>query len=103
MKIFLKGKFRENIRNLIRRCGYGEFIHPKTGQVSYFRKLSRGDYPQFHLYIQYQKEDLVVLNLHLDQKKPSYPGFYAHSAEYGGKFVQEEGQRIERMIERYRV
>src|SRR3989338_10126679 len=38
------------------------------------------------------------LNLHLDQKKPSYAGAHAHNAEYEGELVEAEGKRLEGLI-----
>jgi len=77
----------------IRRCGYGRLENRNTGQVSYVRRLTRLLYPRFHVYIEKQG-DFYMLNLHLDQKQPIYKGVTAHSGEYDGKVVEEEGQRI---------
>jgi hypothetical protein len=98
MKIILEGKFSENSRNLVRRCGYGEFINPRTGEQSFTRKLGGGIYPQFHLYINEESDRGIVLNLHLDQKKPTYAGSHAHSGEYDGELVENEAKRIKEII-----
>ena len=40
-----------------------------------------------------------MFNLHLDQKKPTYEGHVAHSGEYDGELVEEEAERIRRILE----
>ena len=67
------------------------------------RQVGRNDYPRFHLYIKEassQKPDArsYHISLHLDQKKPSYPGAHAHSAEYDGSVVSDEAARIAGLI-----
>jgi len=101
MKIFIQGKFSENGRNLVRRCGYGEFINPKTGEQSFTRRLGTSIYPQFHLYLNEESDKGIVLNLHLDQKKPTYAGSHAHGGEYDGEVVENEAKRIRETILKY--
>ncbi|MBI4127639.1 MAG: hypothetical protein HY459_01065 [Parcubacteria group bacterium] len=83
-----------NIQLVLRRAGYHEHRDPETGAVSFIRGLSgRGFYPRLHIY--YEEG---VLNVHLDHKKPSYPGAHAHNAEYEGLLIDEEATRIEKII-----
>jgi hypothetical protein len=91
MKIDFKQKFSSSGDFLVRRCGYGQ-IRDKTGQVSYVRRLRSGFYPRFHLYI--NSENPLVLNLHLDQKKPSYKGYLAHGGDYDSEIVKREAERV---------
>lgn len=84
---------QENPRQLARQLGYAEFIDPRSGQTSYVRRLTSNFYPRFHLYI-VEKGERLIFDLHLDQKKPSYPGAHAHNAEYEGGVVEREGERI---------
>lgn len=88
--------------NLVRRCGYVEIYNPhKNNEVSYARSLDSGRfYPRFHIYIEEQAEK-IVLNLHLDAKKPSYEGETAHSGEYDGPLLNEERERIDRVTEKF--
>lgn len=84
--------------NLMRKCGY----HPrgtdkKTGQMIFARRLGVSDYPRFHAYLKL-KEGRVVINLHLDQKKPVYKGTPAHGAEYEGGVVEREAERIKQVL-----
>src|SRR3990172_2435681 len=79
---------------LMRRAGYG-FIgqDEKTGELSFTRHLSGGDYPRFHAFIK-SDGDFVFVNLHLDQKKPSYRGTSAHSGEYEDNALLEKEAQI---------
>ncbi|MBI3290855.1 hypothetical protein HYZ76_01075 [Candidatus Falkowbacteria bacterium] len=98
MKIKIPFDFSENERNFMRRAGYSVFDDPNTGQTSYVKRLSRDFYPRFHVYIEEGKDRGRYINLHLDQKKPSYAGAHAHNAEYEGGQVELEGQRLEGLI-----
>jgi len=89
----------EHIRTLIRRAGYAEHRDRRSENISYTRRLGRtGFYPRFHLYID-ERGDQVTLNLHLDQKQPTYAGSHAHSGEYEGELVEREMERISKTIQ----
>lgn len=79
--------------NVLRRIGYTPFLDPNTGEQSYVRRLGTYFYPRFHVYPEIVQSELRV-NLHLDQKKPSYNGFRKHSGEYTGPAVEAEADRI---------
>ena len=98
MKIPLPFNFPENHMAFMRQAGYAPFADPNTGITSYVKRL-RGDfYPRFHVYIETNKDHQVTVNLHLDQKKPSYAGAHAHNAEYEGGAVDIEGRRLVGLI-----
>lgn len=97
MEIDIPFDFKVNLRTFLRRAGYTEFVDPNTSQASYTRRLSRDYYPRFHLYLK-ERDGKDILNLHLDQKKPSYPGSQAHSGEYDTAVVQREVSRIQGLI-----
>ena len=82
----------------MRRAGYSVFNNPNSGISSYTKRLTRDYYPRFHVYIEIDKDKRQFINLHLDQKKPSYPGAHAHSGEYEGGQVEPEGQRLAGLI-----
>ena len=100
MKIFLKN-FNENVLNFIRTCGYFSIAKNADGEWNCARSLAGRDYPRFHLYIKKEGDDLMV-NLHLDQKKPSYAGASAHSGEYEGEVVEKEAKRIQEIYSKMR-
>jgi len=96
--VFLNAK--ETALFLMRRVGYGfERKDPKTGEDSFSRRLSVGQYPKFHIYA-HKKGNKLVVNLHLDQKKPIYKGSSAHSGEYDGKVIEQEAERIKNLMEK---
>ena len=98
MKLILnKNKLSAAPEQLLRRVGYVYIQDRKTGQESLVRRLGRGFYPRFHLYLE-ERGEQVILNLHLDQKKPSYAGASAHNAEYDGEIVEQEIRRIKSYI-----
>ncbi|MBI2644515.1 MAG: hypothetical protein HYW95_03355 [Candidatus Wildermuthbacteria bacterium] len=90
-------KIRENLRNAMRECGYApEGVEESTGELKFFRSIRGGRYPRFHIYCRVLPDDTkAVLNLHLDQKQPSYAGSAAHSGEYEGSVVEAEAARIQ--------
>lgn len=82
-----KSELHENINAFMRRCGYIPF------HESYTRPLSSSGYPRFHIYID-DLDEKYMLNLHLDQKRPSYGNETAHSGDYEGGPVEAEADRI---------
>lgn len=76
----------------LRRAGYAPWTE-RGDEASFIRRVSGGLYPRYHLYVK-EAGDLLELNLHLDQKKPSYAGSHAHSGEYDGPLIEAEAQRI---------
>ncbi len=92
MKIHIqKNDLKENLYNFLRKCGYAPF------HDSYVKVLSASGYPRFHIYTS-QTDSQHILNLHLDQKRPSYGKETAHSGEYDGKVVEKEAERIEDLV-----
>ncbi len=92
MKINIqKNELKENLYSFMRKCGYAPFYE------SYIKIMSSSGYPRFHLYVS-ENENQYILNLHLDQKRPSYDKETAHSGEYDGKVVEDEARRIEDLV-----
>lgn len=99
MEFFFEKKLlKDNIYNLLKKLGY-YFVgrNQKESEIVFKRPLERNGYPRFHLYLKIN-EDRVIFNLHLDQKKPSYKGSPAHSAEYEGEVVENEIERIRQSL-----
>lgn len=79
---------------LMRKAGYGfERKNKKTGEEVFGRRIRGSEYPKFHVYAK-KDGDTLVVNLHLDQKKPVYEGVTAHSGEYEGEVIEQEAERI---------
>ncbi|MBI4708669.1 MAG: hypothetical protein HY764_00490 [Candidatus Portnoybacteria bacterium] len=98
MKLVFKN-IKDTPLNLMRRASYG-FLgrDQRTGEESFAMRLSGADYPRFHIFAQKRGEELFI-NLHLDQKKPSYGGFTAHSGEYeDSEILEKEAERIKNSI-----
>lgn len=85
---------KDNVYNLVRKAGYRfQEKDEKNQELIFVRLLERSGYPRFHLYIK-KVEEILIFDLHLDQKKPVYKGIPAHSAEYEGEIVENEAERI---------
>lgn len=92
---------KDSILNLMRRAGYS-FLKKdeQTGEMSFVRVMGAGGYPRFHAYVK-QDGTGVQINLHLDQKKPSYQGSAAHSGEYENEgLVQREAEMLKSEFEK---
>ena len=92
MKIRLEN-FRKNVQGFARDAGYRPLSQTAEGELNCVRPLAGQDYPRFHCYIK-EEGGALLINLHLDQKKPSYAGSSAHSGEYEGEVVENEAARI---------
>ena len=86
-----------NIVYLLRQAGYKQEVNRKTGQTSYMRSVSGTDFPRFHIYLEELPEGWEI-NLHLDQKAPSYQGTRAHGGEHEGVVVEEEINRLKPFV-----
>lgn len=104
-KINLSGK---TVLNAMRSCGYAPAYAPSTSlgasagkpdEFAFHRFLAGRSYPKFHLYCKVSDDKKsALLNLHLDQKQPSYKGTRAHSGEYEGELIEREAARIQQTI-----
>jgi len=114
MKFILEKPAKENIYTLIRKIGYyplsvneaGASSSPfaaarikdeKAEEINCVKPLDRSGYPRFHIYLKTDGENLI-LNLHLDQKKPIYKGAPAHAGEYDGEIVKKEAERVKEIL-----
>ena len=89
---------KEHLLNIMRKCGYApDGQDDKTGELRFFRSLLGRRYPRFHIYTK-EQNNAATLNLHLDQKQPSYQGSSAHSGEYDGPLIEREIERILNLI-----
>ena len=95
MKFLVENK-NENLLSLVRKIGY-RVNSSSRGEFNCIRPVQGSDYPRFHLFIE-EDEDKFIFKLHLDQKKPSYSGSSAHSGEYEGRVVEEEAEKIKKIV-----
>lgn len=86
----------------LRSAGYVYLPSKGREKESFARRLGSEFYPRFHLYVDEEKnkegKDIVILNLHLDQKKPGYQGYNRHNAEYDGEVVEREAMRLKGLL-----
>jgi len=102
MKFVIKiTSLESNIFNEMRGLGY-HFLsrNDEDLEMNFVRPLpGSGGYPRFHAYIKIKPKDKELsFNLHLDQKRPIYRGVAAHSGEYEGELVEQEGKRIKQSL-----
>lgn len=98
MKIRIEGELKNTIYNLMRKAGYHfqrEDSERNTTEYSFVRP--RHGFPRFHIYAKFDGPN-PELNLHLDQKKPTYRGAAAHSGDYDGTAVENEAKRIKQFL-----
>ncbi len=84
---------RLSLVQFMRQAGYHSLPERNNSQLSFVRRLGQDFYPRFHLYPIVKQEE-IILNLHLDQKKASYAKQVAHSGEYDGQLVEAEANRL---------
>lgn len=97
MKFTLENKNKENLSTLTRKIGYHYLGKTEKQEHNLVRALERGGYPRFHIYLMINEKEMVF-NIHLDQRKPIYKGSPAHSADYEGKVIEQEAQRIKQAL-----
>lgn len=95
MKFIFK-KPEANIIDLFRGAGYS-YRGTASGEISFIKRAGLDEYPHYHIYVK-SEGDNMILNMHLDQKKPSYEGASAHSADYNGELIEKEMERIKQFI-----
>jgi hypothetical protein len=98
MKIALPFEFKQEPKLFLQRAGYHELNDINSGQNSFVRRLHGDYYPRFHIYQETDSNGRKFINLHLDQKKPSYSGAHADNAEYDGEVIQKETERLQGLI-----
>ena len=102
MKFRIKNTKGHNINTLTRAITYRYLREDEEKKEHVLvRPLEIGGYPRFHLFLKIDsKNQELIFNLHLDQKKPIYKGVPAHSADYEGEAVEREAERIKETLER---
>lgn len=100
MKIYFKKQFRQSPLNLLRRCGYIPWRDPKTGKKNFIKRLSRAYYPRFHIFAKIDERGNLILDLHLDARRPMHKlGVKSYESAESG-VVQEEAERIKEILQK---
>ncbi len=92
-----KENIKRNLVTIMRKAGYKYQTRSDQNQLSFVRPIRGGKYPRFHIYVEKGERDFKF-NLHLDQRKTNYEGSHAHGAEYSGKKIKKEGERIKTLL-----
>jgi len=96
MKFTLKNFQGGNIVMMMRRAGYvliGDYR--EDAEISFIKTIDIDDYPRFHIYLKIHPDSqMIVFNLHIDQKRSVFKNYPDHGAEYQGEVVQTEAERI---------
>lgn len=89
----------------LRRAGFAYIYDNLKEHGSYIKRLNRDHYPRIHVYVTPKKDkegrDLIVIEMHLDQKRASYAGTKMHSAEYDGEVVEAEINNLKNLMRQY--
>ena len=86
-----------SVERLMRDIGYKPERYTPDGELSAVRKMGVSGFPRFHIYVKERGGELII-NLHLDQKRPSYGEHTAHSGDYESLEVKTELERINDII-----
>jgi hypothetical protein len=97
MNFFVKNDPQLNILNSLRGLSYHFIAKDDKGEMNFVRPLGNNPYPRFHLYIK-NENDGFNFSLHLDQKQTIYKGSTAHFGEYDGDLVEQEAERIKKVL-----
>ena len=89
----------------LRQAGFAYIYDKVREHGSYIKRLTRDHYPRLHVYVMDKRDkeghDLVVIEMHLDQKQASYTGVKMHNAEYDGEVVEAEIESLKNLMRRY--
>ncbi|OGI17929.1 MAG: hypothetical protein A3J63_00465 [Candidatus Moranbacteria bacterium RIFCSPHIGHO2_02_FULL_40_12b] len=97
MKLVIKN-IKENSVNMLRKVGY-VFQRHEGSEMSFVRVLARSGFPRFHVFVK-MKENNLLINIHLDQKKETYGKAKRHHGEYSdSQLLNEEIERIREIIQ----
>ncbi len=94
-----KNQLQEQPAILLRRAGYAYIRDKRNNQDSFVRRLGGNFYPRFHCYV-FEQGGKITFNLHLDQRPTRYEGQRAHAGEYDSPVVEEEIERLQKIIEK---
>jgi hypothetical protein len=99
MKIRFAKKFRDNPLTLLRRCGYKPWYDPKRGKEACIRRVSGAAfYPRFHVFYEFDQNHNLVLDLHLDARRPIHKKGISTSEGGESEVVRVEAERIKNIL-----
>ncbi len=103
MKIKFTQLLRDNPSVLMRRCGYKPWRDPRTHKESYTRLISPpAYYPRFHVHCEYDDDYRIIIDLHMDWRKPMHRRGIKSTEGEESDIVQNEANRIKNIVEQSR-
>lgn len=94
MEIKFNKKFSNNPKTLLRRCGYKPWYDPIKGREAYIRRLTLAFYPRFHIFWHYDQNNFLVIDLHLDSRRPFHRIGVRSFEDEESRVVRDEAERI---------
>ncbi|MBI4433488.1 hypothetical protein HY632_01835 [Candidatus Uhrbacteria bacterium] len=90
----------ETALSLLRRAGYA-FQKEASGETAFTRRIGGSPFPRYHAYVTESagSPPAIVINLHIDQKQPTYGAGKVHSGEYDGPLVAQEADRLRTFVQ----
>lgn len=88
----------DNATTFMRRAGYG-YQKEGSGEIAFVLRVSGSPFPRYHAYVMERESKEqgtrnLEINLHVDQKAPTYQRGRAHAGEYDGSLVEQEATRL---------
>lgn len=98
MEIRFDKKLADNPKTLLRRCGYKPWYDPRKRKEAFIRRLGASFYPRFHVFWRYDQENNLVLDLHLDSRRPMHMKGIRSFEDEESVVVREEAARIKGIL-----
>lgn len=100
MQLRFKKKFKYAPSVLLRRCGYIPWRDRFSGEEKFIRRLGAAFYPRFHVIPRLDEEGNLILDLHLDSRRPMHKlGIRTYESEES-EVVVKEAKRIRGILEK---
>ncbi|MBI2482667.1 hypothetical protein HYV74_00645 [Candidatus Uhrbacteria bacterium] len=83
-----------------RRAGYA-YQKEEGGELAFTRRVGGASFPRYHVYVTDANgaRAQLTINVHIDQKQPTYTAGKVHSGEYDGPLVEQELARLRQLVQ----
>ncbi|MEW6407169.1 MAG: hypothetical protein AB1465_00565 [Patescibacteria group bacterium] len=98
MLIHFAKKFSQTPQVLLRRCGYIPWRDRFSGEIKFIRRLTLAFYPRFHIIYSFSAVGNLILDLHLDSRRPMHKIGIRTSESGESAVVQKEAERIKKIL-----
>lgn len=98
MQLRFAKKFRMTPQVLLRRCGYIPWRDRFSGEIKFIRRLTLAFYPRFHIICSFSATGNLILDLHLDSRRPMHKKGIRTSEGKESVVVQKEAERIKKIL-----